>query len=217
MITNAQACPTIILSLFESAKPIDEKQVKVKLVDINISQQDEQMFEFKFEIVRGSIVGQFIFDYIHFVPFQSTSWKMPKFLSGMGYVKGPINFNTFLNVETVVDLAVGTSKTDGKIYQNIIYFPYGKYPSTTKEVAPKVLNNNAVGKVLPITAAPLFELPKAEQPKAVAVPVVEQPVVSAPKVTEPQPQPKKPIYTDPATGEVLPYNPNEFDDNDLPF
>ena len=217
MLTTQQACPLIILSLFEAAKLVDEKQVKIKLVDISIAQQDDHMFEFKYEVTRGSISGQFIFDYVHFIPFQSTSWKMPKILRALGYTSGPINFLIYIGTEITVDLLVGTSKTDGRMYQNIVYFDYGKYVPIGNEVlkTPVSKKVNEVGKPLPTTPLPLFEMPSNDVVKDKPI----QPIKKVEEVKPVQPEQRKvEVFTDVVTGEVIEFDPdNGVDEDKLPF
>ena len=141
---------------FESPEPINEANVKVKLVDINIPTFDNHLFELKFELLSGSRKGITLLDYIHYIPFKKMSWKMPKFLRSVGINEsGEYNFNDLIGVELIVDLVVGESKQEeGRIFQNINYvsrnsiqksvdktaFVSKEEPVISKEVAEKTMN-----------------------------------------------------------------------------
>lgn len=141
---------------FESPEPINEANVKVKLIDINIPTFDNHLFELKFELLSGSRKGTTLLDYIHYIPFKKMSWKMPKFLRAVGINEsGEYNFNDFIGIELVVDLVVGESKQEeGRIFQNLNYIPADtgekkvdksafvthQEPVITKEVAEKTMN-----------------------------------------------------------------------------
>lgn len=156
MLDKTQQYRVISFYEFESPEPINEANVKVKLVDINLANFDDYLFELKFELLSGTRKGTTILDHIHYLPFKKLSWKMPKFLRAVGINEsGDYNFNDFVGMELLVDLVVGESKQEeGRIFQNINYvsrnsiqksvdktaFVSKEEPVISKEVAEKTMN-----------------------------------------------------------------------------
>lgn len=168
MIDKIQQFQKISFFEFESAEPINESGVRLKILDISLASFDNRMFEVKYEILSGSRKGSTLLDYFHYIPFKSTSWKMPKFLRAVGIEEsGEYNFNGFITSELTVDLVVGHSKEDAdRVYQNLNYIPRSAKKTTSvfvkpneseiisKEVAEKVMS--AAVKPEPVKVAPSF-------------------------------------------------------------
>lgn len=169
MIDKIQQFQKISFFEFESPEPIDESNVRLKVLDINIASFDKHLFEIKYEILSGSRKGSTLLDYIHYIPYKSMSWKMPKFLRAVGIEEsGEYNFNGFITSELTVDLVIGRSKEDmDRVYQNLNYIPRSANKTTSvftnpnesetisKEVAEKVMS--AAVKPEPVKAAPSFD------------------------------------------------------------
>lgn len=191
---------TIYFDQFDSFEPVDEENVSFEVEDINLSSLDDKVFALRYKILSGSKKGLSATDYISYVPYQSTSFKMPKFLRALGLDEGEHNPNDWVGMKFKAHMVRGESKKQpGVPTQFFTYLDVSNDIDSIMELN-EVANEKKVEPKIETKVEP------EPAPKPAPVPLAEPEEKPEPKEVKPKPLPKQVYGTD-----------NYEDDSDLPF